>query len=201
MRRVGLTTLLMIFALGSTAMADSACHANAIGKDGKPLAGARSSGLKHQSYDLNPGAEFTVESLQPNKPRVLQFVHDSKKLAGVFVLHGDETGPISVRLEPWGALTGRLVSPRGEPLAGLEVSCRLEAMRNGKSLNTTALFVQSDKDGRFRIEGLAASLTYRDFTVSKNHYVWDVAGGGPKNLTLKAGETKDLGDLEVKPME
>jgi hypothetical protein len=30
----------MIFALGSTAMADSACHANAIGKDGKPLAGA-----------------------------------------------------------------------------------------------------------------------------------------------------------------
>jgi hypothetical protein len=40
MRRIGLTTLLMVFALGSTAMADSACRTSAIGKDGKPLAGA-----------------------------------------------------------------------------------------------------------------------------------------------------------------
>ena len=35
-----LVTLMMILALGSTAMAESACHSQAIGKNGKPLAGA-----------------------------------------------------------------------------------------------------------------------------------------------------------------
>ena len=40
MERIGIMTLLMVFALGSTALADSACHSSAVGKDGKPLAGA-----------------------------------------------------------------------------------------------------------------------------------------------------------------
>jgi hypothetical protein len=38
--RIGLTALLISFALGSTAMAESACRSQAIGKDGRPLAGA-----------------------------------------------------------------------------------------------------------------------------------------------------------------
>ena len=40
MKGFGLVALMMILALGSTAMAESACHSQAIGKNGKPLAGA-----------------------------------------------------------------------------------------------------------------------------------------------------------------
>jgi hypothetical protein len=40
MKRVGLAALLMTFVLSSAAMAESACHGQAIGKNGKPLAGA-----------------------------------------------------------------------------------------------------------------------------------------------------------------
>jgi len=40
MKGFDLVTLMMILALGSTAMAESACHSQAIGKNGKPLAGA-----------------------------------------------------------------------------------------------------------------------------------------------------------------
>jgi hypothetical protein len=40
MGRIGLATLLTVIALSSAAMADSSCRANAIGKDGRPLAGA-----------------------------------------------------------------------------------------------------------------------------------------------------------------
>ena len=39
-KRAGLLAFLMAFALSSTAMADSACHGQAIDKNGKPLAGA-----------------------------------------------------------------------------------------------------------------------------------------------------------------
>jgi hypothetical protein len=40
MRRIGLVALLLTFALSPAAMAESACHSLAIGKNGKPLAGA-----------------------------------------------------------------------------------------------------------------------------------------------------------------
>jgi RNA polymerase sigma factor (sigma-70 family) len=171
------------------------------GSDGNPLAGASVSGLKDMGYWMDAGAEFTVESLQSNKPRVLQFVHKGKKLAGVLVLRGDEEGPISVRLQPWGALTGRLVSPRGEALTGMAVHCRVLVKRNGETLDTAALVARSDKEGRFRIEGLAPGLEYHDFHILKGSYLLDIVGGEPRNLMLKAGATKQLGDWTVKPME
>ena len=40
MKRIGLAVLWMTFVLSSAAMAESACHSQAIGKNGKPLAGA-----------------------------------------------------------------------------------------------------------------------------------------------------------------
>jgi hypothetical protein len=173
-----------------------------IGSDGKPLAGARIAGLKDMGYwQENAGTDFTVESLLPNKPRVLQFMHEGKKLAGILALRGEEKGPLTVRLKPWCALTGRLVTQRGEPLTGVHVSCRMEVTQNGKILDTTALDVPVDKGGRFRIEGLPAGHKYRDFYVVKRPYVLEFVGGEPKGLTLQAGETKDLGDLTVKPME
>jgi hypothetical protein len=155
--------------------------------DGKPLDGVRVAGLKDMGYWLNTGAEFTVESLQPNKQRLLQFVHEGKKLAGHMTLRGDEKAPLAVRLQPWGTLTGRLVTPGGEPLDGARVGCG-------------ALGIQTGKGGRFRIEGLAAGLKYNLF-ITKGFYVRHIAGPEPKDLTIKSGETKDLGDLKIKPVE
>jgi protocatechuate 3,4-dioxygenase beta subunit len=173
-----------------------------VGPDDNPLAGARIAGLKDMAYwEENPGADFTVESLLPNKPRLLQFMHKGKKLAGIVVLRGDEKGPVTVRLEPWGALTGRLVTPRGEPLTGVRVSCRLELNRDGKILDAADLDVRTDKGGRFRIEGLVPGHKYHDFHVVKGSYLLDILAGEPKDLTLKPGVTRDLGELQVKPME
>ncbi len=169
--------------------------------DGKPLADAQVSGLKSSYYWLNADAEFTVEGLQPDKPRVLQFVHEKRKLAGALVLRGDEKEPISLRLQPWGVLTGRVVSPRGEPLSGTRVYCWMQVKWNGEDLHTAPLSTWAGKDGRFCIEGLAPGWTYRNIHVSKGSYGLDFAGEGPKNPTLRAGETKDLGDLIVKPRE
>ncbi len=171
-----------------------------LGPDGKPLAGACVSGLKDMGYWLNIGADFTVESLQPNKPRVLQFVHEGKKLVGMVVLRGDEKVPLSVRLEPSGALTGRLVTPQGDPVAGVSVTCGAILKDKGLALHPTALDVRTDRDGRFRIGGLKPGLKY-SFGVTTGSYVREIVGGGPENVTIRAGETKDLGELRIKPRE
>ena len=156
-----------------------------LGPDGKPLAGARQC-----RWDTLTGSEFTVWGLPEGKlrePWQIEFVHEGKKLAGFVTVHGDEKEPLQVRLQPWGALTGRLVTPEGEPLTGVEVSC---TPRVGD--------VFSDKQGRFRIEGLTPGLKHGVY-VSKEGRVLTILGGEPKDLVVKPGETLDLGVVRVNP--
>jgi RNA polymerase sigma factor (sigma-70 family) len=162
-----------------------------LGPDGKPLAGARVAGLRPLGYwEAQPlkEAEFTLRGLSPGERRRLQMVHEGKKLAGWLEVRGDEKGPVHVRLEPWGSVTGRLVTPDGVPMTN--VSIGLGSLPS----------VQAGKDGKFRIEGLAPGLKY-NLRVTKESYLLESSGKGIENLTTRPGETKDLGDVEVKPME
>jgi hypothetical protein len=152
------------------------------------------------SWEDDPlsGAAFTVESLTPNEPRLLQFRHEGKKLSGSLVVRGDEKDSLQVRLEPWATLNGRLVTPEGGPLTGAWLTCCTAVSRNGLEPFHR---VQPGKDGRFQIEGLTPGLTYV-LSVTKGGYDLDIAGGeDPKRLTIKASKTNDLGDVTVKPKE
>jgi hypothetical protein len=161
-----------------------------LGPDGKPLAGAR-----QYRWDTLPGSEFTVWGLPEGKlpkPWQIELVHEGRKLAGFVTVYGDEKEPLQVRLQPWGTVTGRLVTPQGEPLSGLKVSC---IPRVGDHVYL------ADEQGRFRIEGLTPGLKYKEVYVSKEGRVLPILSGEPKNLTVKPGETLDLGDLKVKVMK
>jgi RNA polymerase sigma factor (sigma-70 family) len=172
-----------------------------VGPDGKPLGGARVCGLSDSGnweMDPLPGAEFTVKALEPNKPRLLQFVHEGKKLSGFLRLRGDEKGTLQVRLERCGTLTGRLVTPDGKPMARAKVVYYTSEKQYSGLYYGTFQDVQPDKSGRFCIEGLAPGLKYELF-VGQRFNELEIVGGRPKELTIKSGETKDLGDLTVKP--
>ncbi len=94
-----------------------------LGPDGRPLAGAVALGLTAVGARPVPlkGADFRAIALDPGAPRDLLFLHAEGKLAGRLTLRGDEKGAPAVRLEPWGALTGRLVDADGQPLAGARI--------------------------------------------------------------------------------
>ncbi len=137
----------------------------------------------------------------PNKPRLLQVVHEGKKLAGFLRLRGDEKGTLQVRLERCGTLTGRLVTPDGKPMARASVYCYAsEKHHNGLYYESLQPFVQPEKSGRFSIERLAPGLKY-ELIVVKRPFELEIVGGRPKELTIKSGETKDLGDVKIKPPE
>jgi RNA polymerase sigma factor (sigma-70 family) len=162
-----------------------------LGPDGKPLAGAHAAGLRPPGYwEAQPlkEAEFTLRGLGPGERRLVQMIHYGKRLAGWREVGGDEKGPVRVRLEPWGSVTGRLVTPDGEPVTNVAVGLGVLPR------------VQPGKDGKFRVEGLAPGLKY-GLSVTREAYLLEISGRGIENLTTRPGETKDLGDIRVKPME
>ena len=175
---------------------------------GKPLAAAHVRGLRGpSSWDSPPvkTTEFTVSGLRPDEERLLQFVDAEKKLAGSLVVKGDAKGPVRVTLGPAGTLTGRLVTADGKPLADVELmplgaQTVPDPRARSKPDLTAGSFppgIRTDADGKFRIAGLAPGLTYRA-TLTDGKALLRAEGDLEKGVTVKAGETKELGDIKVK---
>ena len=188
---------------------------------GKPLAGAHYSGstevAREQSWDLLGSDTFTVNCYRADKPRTLLFVHLARKLAGSLSLKGVQPGRLSVRLQPWGAITGWVVDADGKPMSGitlLDASNTLPTSLLGKA--SQGVFpghsYRVGGDGRFCIEGLAPGVKHSLMAV------WDDGGNEHRHLgplatdmvfgtrklrasplipdaTVASGQTKDLGDL------
>jgi hypothetical protein len=180
-----------------------------LGPDGKPLTGVLVSGLtSNDSWQPQPlkTAEFKLTGLEQGQPRLLQFAHPEKSLAGFLVVKGNEKGPLRVKLGPAGTLTGRLVLPEGKPVKNVEIFALMapSTARPGSAkpdLETGSFYtprIYPAKDGKFRIDGLAPGLKYTLGILSGRYLLENSAA---KNLTFKAGEKKDLGDVQVKPME
>jgi RNA polymerase sigma factor (sigma-70 family) len=157
-----------------------------LGPNGEALAGAHVSGLRPMRLYWK-GAEFTLHGLSPHGSEQMQIVHEEKKLAGWLEVRGDANDPVRIRLQPWGSVTGRLVKPDGQPMAKATISALL---RSG----------QSDKDGKFRIDGLVPGKKF-GLGVTKESYYVEIRDKNVEDLSVRPGETRDLGDIQVKPME
>jgi hypothetical protein len=176
-----------------------------LGPDGKPLAGAMVKGLTAifpRPVALKTAA-FTALALDPGESRQLLFVHRKQKLAGKLVLRGDEK-EVKVQLEPWGTLTGRILDQDGQPVAGAEIQ-----MGNVDSaffypmlwwVHPLGETVRTDREGRFRAEGLTPDMKFRLYVSSDRMMSLPIAdtAEGWKELSVRAGETKDLGEVRVK---
>jgi RNA polymerase sigma factor (sigma-70 family) len=179
-----------------------------IGPDGKPVKGAMACGLRLKDgffleWEPHPltGDEAVVRNFNPHQQRMVLFKHEQDLLAGKLQVKEGEEGPLTLRLEPAGILTGRVVDADGMPLAGIRGTVyfhdELLAKAGKEEDKTTMLFsnLLTDKDGRFRVE-LVPGLRYSNVTLN---------GTGPfdnvnvlSEFTIKAGETKDLANIQHK---
>jgi protocatechuate 3,4-dioxygenase beta subunit len=168
-------------------------HGTLTGPDDKPLTGAEALGLtaynrsRHWTRAPLKESAFTVYGLGPTDEREVVFVHAARQLAGVVRVRGDAKEPLRVRLESWGTVTGRLVGPDGKPRPGLLLRAE------DRFLPGAAL--QTDKEGRFRVAGLAPGVKYTLQVVQNGQAVATVFDG----LALKAAEVRDLGEVVVQP--
>jgi RNA polymerase sigma factor (sigma-70 family) len=171
------------------------------GPDGKPLQGAWVMGqLSHDQWsrEEGKGGEYPIYGLKPGESRTLLLRHEGKGLAGVLKIGGDDRGAVTAKLVPAAAVTGRLLDRDGRPLPHAAITARFYLEdRPGWIFDHHPLKIHTDADGKFRIDGLTPGLKYHAMTLltslSRRPYPGEVFA-----LTLKEGETKDLGDVKVK---
>jgi RNA polymerase sigma factor (sigma-70 family) len=163
-----------------------------VGPDGLPLHGVTVQGLspRRDVVETLKGAEFTVRGLNPKAPaRLLTFHHKGKNL-GSFLkeLPREKDGPLIVKLQPCGSLTGRIVDSDGQPVAGFrgELSVGDWGGYWGQHQFTT------DKQGRFRVEGLAPGLGYSVWQKGKGSVVKIHPGA-----VAESDKDKDLRDIKA----
>jgi RNA polymerase sigma factor (sigma-70 family) len=190
--------------------------------EGNTLSGVLPSGLRHDWF-FGPeskltSAEFTALGLDPKQPRLLCFAHWDKKLAGSVVVRGDEKGPITVKLSPWGSVCGRLLDADGKPIKNATLwFTEVPPLKPGqpRALDVGVHVVErsgykpspdprTDEEGRFAAEGLVPGLKYNlvlpdtDGAFDFDQIKWK--GLLFSDLVLKPGETKDLGDVKLQPI-
>jgi RNA polymerase sigma factor (sigma-70 family) len=158
-----------------------------VGPDGRPLpdGGAGLTGWGWRKKEGTKMGEFTVRSFNPRRPRDLLFQHVEKGLIGVAQPPKENGGSVTVRMEPGASVTGRLVDATGKPRAGIE----LEVQFHQRRFVYTTERIKTDQEGRFHIGAL---LPGHDFRLS------DGQGELPLGGELRAGQTKDLGDVRLK---
>ncbi len=182
--------------------------------EGRPLSGALAWGMNavmslsvtHEEDAHLATPSFTATGLDSRYPRMLIFHHREKKLAQALLVRGDEKKPLTVRLQTLGVLTGRVVDAAGKPLVGIAVSLGIEEKQLptlpedrifGNSSLNAVLFnnrATTDKDGRFRIEGLVTGLKY-DLNLGGGE---KMIRGVRKDLASKPGTTVDVGEIKVR---
>ncbi len=187
-----------------------------IGPDDRPLAGVYSAGCSpiihpdlftHERLDSNT---FTVGGVKPGRTRMLAFYHREKRLGKALALRGDETKPLNVRLEPLGAISGRIFDAKGRPWAGLSVTVMVTVKDKtyppefrwvpSSWFKLTQFETTTDREGKFHIAGLVPGLKY-DLFAAEGELVIQQQAALPyraDGLIVEPGKTKDLGDLKSK---
>ena len=175
---------------------------NPVDPDGKPVAGTMAAGLG----DLFSSTEYPqsstkveIHALDPSRPRRVIVRHPGRKLIGTVYLKGAEAGPITLQLQPYGTIAGRVVDDEGRPMGGVRLTSaggsypKRPAEQGILPGGNMGIGILIGKDGRFRVEGLVPGLEY-----GGSGFDGKMTGGELfRDVAVAPGEVKDLGDLKL----
>jgi RNA polymerase sigma factor (sigma-70 family) len=171
--------------------------------EGRPLGGSRVAGLRGSMDGSRPLADpdFTAAQIDPERPRYLLALHPGRKLGGFLIVTGKETGPVALKLTPWGSLSARLIDGDGQPIAGAQVGVGYRGTQGIGMPNSGARQMDeriiTDRGGRFRLDGLIPGLPVAVYFVKNGTPL--TSGDKLDNLDVRPGESKDLGDITARP--
>jgi hypothetical protein len=167
--------------------------------DGRPLVGVEVSGTSvYLSAPQRPltTPQFSLPAVDLSRSQPFFFTHREKKLGAVVRFKRDKTEGVTVKLQPLGVITGRLLDLDGEPLAGSSLLGYVEDGQPGIERGWYNFFsATAGKDGRFRAEVVPGVKVGARLWVEPTR----VGDRVFEKLTLKPGQVHDVGDVKVDP--
>ncbi len=207
-----------------------------VGPDGQPVADATihsrlnldPAGLSPLSFapPHAPGGRFEVHGLDPERATPVFFLDAAHGWGAAVELSGQQAGEdLTIRLQPCGRATARLVGPDGQPLArfdlcrwpfvdlvklvltpGADAFSRNPADRARLAADTVYMVnvdpehyrsgLITDAEGRVTLPTLIPGATYRISDYTTVR-VQDKGAQVRRDFTVKPGEAADLGDIVI----
>jgi hypothetical protein len=172
-----------------------------VGPDGQPVTGCVATGMQ-ATDEMRPTPvptdRFTAAAMAADRPRTLFLLHEAKGLVGTATVKTTDKAPV-VKLQPWGIITGRVVTADGKAVPGAEVSIQYrdriadDLVRNKLYRESKHVTVRADAAGRFRLDGQLPGYEVGVFA----HLPGLRSGAGGGQVKPKAGEVTDLGDIKL----
>lgn len=185
--------------LSATVVRDTPRRVSLIDADGKPVMGVETQGMTFHPYDTEPplrAASFSLTGLHPDRVRRITFRKDDRQLIGFLLARGNGDTPYTVRMQPWGTVTGRIVDENGKPSTAT-LSLGDDPRQTNADPDVGVLpDLNTDAEGRFRIDRLVPGQRY---SAKIYRGVGLFAGMAFENLVVRPGEVRDLGDIRTKP--
>jgi RNA polymerase sigma factor (sigma-70 family) len=166
--------------------------------DGRPLSGLSIAGLRGgakfpEDQDAKANT-FTVDGLIPGETRRVTVRQNAKHLIGQIVINSDAKESVSLTLQPWATVAGRIINAEREPAEG--GTLRTQSFNLEDNIVYGMDTKDVGRDGKFRIEGL---IPGRPFTFETGYSPNIPQGVVFRDLILKPGETRNLGDIIPMP--
>jgi RNA polymerase sigma factor (sigma-70 family) len=171
--------------------------------DGKPLPGAVVGGTAPRPREPSPltTAECTFYALAPSLGREVIVYHPGRSLGKCQTVRSDTSEQATIRLEPTGFVTGRALDADGQPVAEAQVEMvfpgTVAAVDMVGYLRHHRQPVRTDKDGRFRIEGVIPEMKFS--LILRTGQEVRVGKPAVAQKEVKSGATLDLGDFRTGP--
>jgi hypothetical protein len=160
-----------------------------IGPEGQPLTGVEP---RHES-PLGSDRRLLF-ALDPAHPRLELFSHKERSLAKAVWIRGDEPGVLTVKLEPYATVTGRVVDKEGRPVFGAQMEASIKA-KNAGEFPLKFSPVATDQTGRFRYAGLVPGARYWIQGQATGYRVFSL----DQEVDVEPSNAVDVGDVVAKP--
>jgi protocatechuate 3,4-dioxygenase beta subunit len=169
---------------------------NVLGTDGKPLVGATMDdwSIGHRSFVSLATASFTLTNVNPRRTRQLEFNHKEKGLGLFKLIRCEGTESLSLKLQPYGSVIGRILDKDGKPVPDVPMRLRTH-------VSETDFRPKTDRQGRFRVDELVVGYTYSLVPLA-GQAILTLEDGKEisfPEFTVEPGKVKDLGDAKPKP--
>ncbi|MEX2120426.1 MAG: M56 family metallopeptidase [Pirellulales bacterium] len=182
--------------LSATVVKDRPRQVNFIDPNGNPVHNVEWTpyGSRYHAHLL------PLRGLHPDRARPLTYWQEERRLIGFLLARGDGDSPYTVRMQPWGAVTGRIVDWEGEGVPGSSISVR----GNHPADADRRVGAKTDEKGRFQIDKLIPGHRYsakvhRDNRNFDGRLIPLFAGVAFEDLELGPGEVRDLGEIRTRP--